>query len=249
MKYLKTNEGLFSKDEIPKNLIDDIEKEIEKNYSVTVSGIKTADIVHSVTFKTKTPIGDVDLVLNLEKPYNKGKLRSAIIGNNIIFEFFQDGKRRFDWNYELKQLRGDQLSVVLVNITKSIDHIVNRVTRDRDRKTEHESFYNIISVDEIKDLCGDLYDLIGEFTVEKAGREYLVKFSNVTGIVATTVNNNARNITSSIRPNDRMLKLLIELNSLYKRLLNGYKLTMLFSIVPNNFPVSKSLVITISKAK
>lgn len=237
MRHLKTNEGFFSKDEIPKKLIDDIKNSIEAKYPVTIKKSPAEEergIYDRVTFSTKTPIGIIDTVITFlnESHRDKYKLPHKILKVDVYYN-----KRSYVISdQKSKEWKSFDISSVLNNI----DYIVGRINSEDKSRKEEKDFYDKISVDEIKDLCADLYDIIGEFRVNKTGRKgFHVIFDEVDGI---PISNQSESSVPIYTPTDRFLEVMKELSSLNKRLNDGYNLIMKFTLVNNapNNPMSPS---------
>lgn len=232
MKYLKTNEGLFSKDEIPKKLIDDIKSDIETKYTVTVSRVESDEdrgIYERIKFITKTNIGNVDTVLTLKSPNGvpTGSISARLSSKLLRFEVYHGKMRYVDSDSKLSNWKNIDVTSVLNNI----DYVVNRVITENKHKKELADFYGKITEEEIKDLSADLYDLIGDYTISKASikgkKGFKLNFSNNFDFIH--IDNNYENGKPQFRPTDQLVELIKELNSLAKRVNDGYNMNLIYS--------------------
>jgi len=247
MKYLKTNEGLFSKDEIPKKLIDDIKAVIETKYPTEVSREGASDnntlgydkvVYDRVTFKSKTQIGDVLTVLTLRRPgpsvvndYSPSRFSKKI----ILFEVYYDNKRYVDSDTKLNKWK----DIEVISVLNNIDYVIERITKSRKSKKEVEDFYTKITVDEIKDLVADIYDILGEYeitrtTIKGSRKGFQLVFTTPVKFVHYDTNYEKGVFFTAQK---KHLEVLTELNSLAKRLIDGYGLTLLYSFKNRNLKV------------
>lgn len=250
MKYLKTSEGLFSKPELPQDLIDDIVDDIATKYEVKVekedvSKQKDENILERINIITKTPIGDIKSRLTLfeSNPHDvrrskeqQTKLRKIFSKSIIRFEVFFNGNRYVNDDHDLKDWKNVDTTSVLHNI----DYVLRKIQDIKKWEEEEKSYWSKMpSVDEVKDLVADLSDLIGEFHMNKptSGRGYQISFQSVKGIPTWTQEERQR-----FRATDRFLEVMKELNSLNKRFEEGYDVKMDFSINA----AGNSIIITIN---
>ena len=244
MIYLKTNEELFSKSEIPQKLLSDIVKSISDKYEVKVSRgskNKNDNIIDRISIKTKTPIGVIDTIITLRKPFDVRsykKIRALFTESELQFSTYYNKTRYVDSDSKISEWKKIDADSVLHNI----DYIIGRVQKEGENKKKVESFYDKISVDEMKDLVADLSDLIGEYKISKStfsgGKSgFKLEFS-----VPNKLNSDEIRI---YKPNDKFLDIMKELNSLYNRLTNGYNLDMNFSLSSNERDISNKAYLKI----
>lgn len=232
MKYLKTNEGLFSKDEIPKKLIDDIKSSIETKYTVTVNRVepdKDRGIYERIKFITRTNIGNVDTVITLKSPNvtPTGSISAKFSGKILRFEVYHGKMRYVDSDNKLSDWKNIHVNSVIHNI----DYVIDRVIAENKQKKELADFYGKITEEEIKDLSADLYDLIGDYTISKASikgkRGFKLNFAKNFDFIH--IDNNYENGRPQFRPTDQLVELIKELNSLAKRVNDGYNMHLIYS--------------------
>lgn len=241
MKYLKTNEGLFSKDEIPKKLIDDIKSEIETKYSVEIvlDNSTSKNVFGKVTFRANTPIGIVDTHITLRRPSVRTETgfvdASRFSRKYLSFRTYFGEQQYSDSDHRLSDWENIDINSVLHNI----DYVVRRITDENTAKKETEDFYSRISVDEIKDLAADLYDILGDYEITKTSVKGKKGFQLLFTTKLDFVHNDPNYLPKEtfFVPRDTNLRVLTELNSLGKRLFNGYNLFLIYAFVGRNIKV------------
>lgn len=242
MKYLETNEGLFSKDEIPKKLIDDIKADIQKKYPVTIKRLPADEkrgIFDRVTFITDTPIGDISAVITLTyDDVKKGYLGSKFARKILKFDIYHI-KNRLSYVGSDTKLK-DWKDIDINSVIHNIDYVIQRVTTESKQKKELADFYGKITEGEIKDLAADLYDLIGYYKLSKTTVKGKKGFQLLFDLKLDFIDRSERGILTAanqigndryvvfFRPTDQHIDILKEINSLSKRLDDGYDLNLIY---------------------
>lgn len=243
MKYLKTNEGLFSKDEIPKKLIDDIKASIETKYPVTIKRAPAEErrgIFDRITFTTDTPIGNINSVITLQNPYIRTETVGAV-ATRFIESKFSRKILKFDvyhgkTNYVNSDSKlSDWKNIDVTSVIHNIDYVIQRVIAENKQKKELAEFYGKITEGEIKDLAADLYDIVGDYTLSKTtvkGKKgfqllFVSKFDFI------HKDNNYDRERTFYRATDKHIEILSEINSLSKRLNDGYNLNLIYEFANN----------------
>ena len=242
MKYTKTYEGFFRKSNIPQSLIDSVVGKLSSTFEVKVERpkIKNDNVLDRVKISCKTKIGQVDLVLSLQK--TKGMFKS-----NDLFVSCYYGKERFVSSQismdeidtktgELKSLSGgERIESALYgypgNISKFIEYTVNKVIKQNKAKKEFEDFYKKELIEEVKDLLLDLYDMLGEYKMEKktvkGKKGFFIEFNNVPKEFIQA-GEFERNWYFESSP--KHMQLLNEIHNLYMRLKDGYGLILDYNL-------------------
>lgn len=249
MKYTKTYEGFFRKSSIPQSLIDSVVGKLSGTFEVKVEKpkIKNDNVLDRVKISCKTKIGPVDLVISMRK--TKGMFNS-----NDLFVSCYYGKERFVSSQismseidtktgELKSLSGgERIESSLYgypnNISKYIEYTVNKVIKQNKVKKEFEDFYKKELVEEVKDLLLDLYDMLGEYKIEKKtvkGRKgFYIEFENTPKELAHTIYGKRDHTTDYkniyYEPSTKHMQLLNEIHNLYMRLKDGYGLVLDYNL-------------------
>lgn len=252
MKYLKTYEGLFSSEEpkIPQSFIDKVIKTIKDGgYPNT----KIIPYSPSVIIRSETPIGGMLVVIQLIfdkhashkliKTITKGSDRYYSININVFPEDDKinniRGYRRTlmiggarTYNVDLKDISKIQFGL----ITNSIDDLVDQIDQLNKEKKDRNDFYNDFTQEELIDLVSDLADILGSSPkVEKYssyGKGYSVRFTTSRTQIHSSRHDDKDE--RRFRSSDVLSQAVVELNSLDKRLKDGYGLEMEFSL-HNNF--------------
>lgn len=248
MKYIKTNEELFSKPVIPQSFIDDMVKDISTKYKTEVikggnlQWKKSSDYkkdLEKVTIRTKTTIGNIDIVLTLYKGQDTmmmdksfiSKIKTSLSTPKIRYEIFYNGRRTGYTHITLKEAEKKDYNMLRTKMASlsSIDRLIDDVNREREERKKEEDFYDRITVDEVKDLIADLSDIIGEYEINKYNdwgkKGFIINFQ-IKGDYLSSKSKSG----ILLKPTDEYLEIVKELNSLYKRLLDGYDLKMNFLI-------------------
>lgn len=231
MKYLKTNEGLFSKDEIPKKLIDDIKAIIETKYPVTIKRVseKKRGIFDRITFTSDTPIGSINSVITLQNPYIRtetGFIESKFSRKILKFDVYHGKTNYVNSDSKLK----DWKDIDVTSVINNIDYVINRVITENKQKKELADFYGKITEGEIKDLSADLYDLIGDYklskTTVKGKKGFELNFETKFDFIH--YDSHYESNKEFYRATDQYLDIMKELNSLSKRVSDGYNLNLIY---------------------
>lgn len=255
MKHLKLYEGFFDKykirtpkfvkGDIPKELVESVVSNLSKKYKVSVSKPELDDrtrLLDRVKITCQTDIGNIDLVITLLK--TEGMFR----GNELnISTYF--GKDRYVYiktsmggvdikTGELKTNDGSKpieksLYGYPNSIFEYIKFTIDRVVKSNKARSDFQEFYTELTEDMI-DLLIDLYDMIGEYKLEKKtvrGRMgFFVKFTNVPSELSQVIHENYGNKYICFKPSKEHIDLLSEIQNLYIRLKDGYGLTLEYSL-------------------
>lgn len=177
-----------------------------------------------------------------------------MFSSNNIFVSCYYGKERFVSSQismdeidvktgELKSLSGgERIESTLYgypnNISKFIEYTVNKVIKQNKAKKEFEDFYKKELVEDLKDLLFDLYDMLGEYKMEKktvrGKKGFYIEFKNTPKDLANRIYGNRKtDIDHKIiyyEPTTEHIQLLNEINDLYMRLKEGYGLILNYNL-------------------
>lgn len=269
MKYIKTYEGLFSKEpKVPQAFIDKVIKTIKDGGYPNTKVVASSPVVNSsdrtTIIRSQTPIGNMLTIIQLIfdkdesriKPLNK--LVKGVIGG--VEKYYSISMSVFPEDKEMKYSKYNRRSLMIgksswyspkgwlpighyVNSVKlkdidgikfnliptAIDQLVDQVQKETVRKKDLSDFYADFTQEELVDLISDLSDILDSSPVvtksSSYGKGYRVTFK--TSFNSTTINDKE----IRFRASDMIAQTVAELNSLDKRLRDGYGLEMEFSIL------------------
>lgn len=110
-----------------------------------------------------------------------------------------------------------------------LENTIRQCEIDLNTYLEEKKFFKKHSKEEITDLLGDLSDIIGPFTLNKnGGKVFSAVFRDVPKSIKISGGGDIY-----IDPSDELIQFMTEINSLKKRLKNGYNLDMLVNVYGN----------------
>lgn len=253
MRHIKTYEGIFTKNKIPRSVIDGILSEFStsKDYNIFESEVDKSNLSskiddrfsfiieekstngYPVTFRAQLVITSFadkrDLMFMKDKGFH-----------HIKIDLYESGMRDSELFYD----KWDEIDAsdlrrrMNVIFFKHKDSIVKRA--------EREKFYQSLSIDEIKDLLADLYDIIGEFRIEvwknKGKKGFTATFSSIPEDIGILTSKEGT-MKCGFVPTDGYLNFIKEMGSLKKRLNDGYGLdTCFYANVVKSGNAEKALI-------